>query len=411
MAGSTVSGATGSYGTKGVAAPSNVPGARWLFEAWLAPGGELLLFGGRSNTNGRFNDIWQFDGSDWTWINGDNLPDQLAIYGLKGVPSATNKPGGRGMCGSARGPTGAFFAFGGWGLDATGQQELNDLWTFDGATWTWVGGSSTGSSPGVYGTKGVPAAANFPGGRENMVAAMDAAGNFWLFGGYGYSASGAAGRLNDLWKFDGTNWTWISGSNGIDSAGVYGTQGIAAASNMPGSRLGASGWIDSSGNFWLFGGYGHDSVNAVNGMDDIWKFDGTNWTWVSGSNTILAAPVYGTQGVSAPGNTPGGRETMATAVDGSGNFWVFGGSGAGFYNDLWKWDGSRWTWIAGSASISQTGIYGTYRVPSASNGPGGREGARMWIDSSGAIWIMGGSGLDAGPPGLGLLNDLWRYAP
>jgi hypothetical protein len=46
----------------------------------------------------------------------------------------------------------------------------------------------------------------------------------WLFGGYGYDAKGGGGQLglvdiggdgylSDLWKFDGNNWTWVSGSN------------------------------------------------------------------------------------------------------------------------------------------------------------------------------------------------------
>jgi len=36
--------------------------------------------------------------------------------------------------------------------------------------------------------------------------------------------------------------------------GVYGTQGVAAASNMPGARWRAVGWTDSNGDFWLFAG-------------------------------------------------------------------------------------------------------------------------------------------------------------
>ena len=38
------------------------------------------------------------------------------------------------------------------------------------------------------------------------------------------------------------------------TAGVYGTEGVPAAGNIPGSRTGASAWTDTSGNFWLLGG-------------------------------------------------------------------------------------------------------------------------------------------------------------
>jgi hypothetical protein len=60
--------------------------------------------------------------------------------------------------------------------------------------------------------------------------------------------------MNDLWKFDGNYWTWMSGSNVISQNGNYGIQGIPDESNMPPSRDLACGWTDLHGNFWLFGG-------------------------------------------------------------------------------------------------------------------------------------------------------------
>lgn len=38
------------------------------------------------------------------------------------------------------------------------------------------------------------------------------------------------------------------GTNVANSAGVYGTKGVASASNVPSARGGASSWIDASGN-------------------------------------------------------------------------------------------------------------------------------------------------------------------
>ena len=61
-------------------------------------------------------------------------------------------------------------------------------------------------------------------------------------------------ELNDLWKFDGTNWTWISGSNTINKSGIYETKGVPDPNNIPGSRAGAVSWIDSKNNLFLFGG-------------------------------------------------------------------------------------------------------------------------------------------------------------
>jgi hypothetical protein len=126
---------------------------------------------------------------------------------------------------------------------------------------------------GSYGTEGVAAAGNVPGARYGSISWTDSSGNFWLFGGYGYDSAGKVSYLNDLWKFDGTNWTWVSGSNTNNQAGSYGTEGVAAAGNVPGGRFSSVSWTDSSGNFWLFGGWGVGSVSGNYGnMNDLWLY-------------------------------------------------------------------------------------------------------------------------------------------
>jgi len=40
---------------------------------------------------------------------------------------------------------------------------------------------------GIYGTKGVGTASTVPGSRHSGVQAIDLNGDFWLFGGLGYS--------------------------------------------------------------------------------------------------------------------------------------------------------------------------------------------------------------------------------
>ena len=71
--------------------------------------------------------------------------------------------------------------------------------------------------------------------------------------------------MNDLWKFDGYNWTWISGANITDQNGVYRTKGISSSDNVPGSRNGASSWVGSDNTLWLFGGLGY-AATGVQGI-------------------------------------------------------------------------------------------------------------------------------------------------
>jgi N-acetylneuraminic acid mutarotase len=218
---------------------------------------------------------------------------------------------------------------------------MNDLWKFDGTNWTWVSGSNTVGQHGSYGTKGVAAASNVPGARDGSVSWIDSSNNLWLFGGDGLDSAGQYGNLNDLWKFDGTNWTWVSGSNTGGQNGSYGTKGVAAASNIPGGRLDAVSWIDSSNTLWLFGGAGHDSAGQNGNLNDLWKFDGINWTWMSGSNTINQVGSYGTKGVAAASNLPGARGWSVSWIDNGGNLWLFGGRRNqyvdGSMNDLWRY--------------------------------------------------------------------------
>jgi hypothetical protein len=95
---------------------------------------------------------------------------------------------------------------------------------------------------GVYGTLGVPAAANVPGAREEAMGWADSSGNLWLFGGWGYDSAKTFGILNDFWKFNPTTkqWSWMRGSSTVPNAndtcqpGIYGTQGVASTANVPG---------------------------------------------------------------------------------------------------------------------------------------------------------------------------------
>jgi N-acetylneuraminic acid mutarotase len=427
--GSKAGGQNGAYGTEDVPDANNVPGVRNNSVSWTDSSGNLWLFGGEGRDKdgafGSLNDLWKFDPAigQWTWVDGSNTYVQSGTYGTEDTPDANNVPGARQGSASWIDGDGNLWLFGGNGRDGSGTAgRLNDLWKFNPATgqWTWVDGSNTINQNGTYGTEDTPAVNNVPGARQSPTSWIDGDGNLWLFGGYGRDSGGTLYFLNDLWKFTPATgqWTWVDGSNVIGQAGVYGTEDTPAANNVPGARLSAASWIDGSGNLWLFGGNGLDSGGTVNGLNDLWKFDPTSgqWTWVDGSTTVLQSGTYGMEDVASVNNIPGARQSRTSWVDASGNFWLFGGFGRdsagndGNLNDLWKFDPAtqQWTWVDGSITHGQSGIYGTEDVPAASNVPGGRYVTSAWVDANDNLWLFGGFGQnDTGVQVY--LNDLWKF--
>jgi len=325
--------------------------------------------------------------------------------------------------------------------------------------WTWVGGTQNTANgpgqPGVYGTLGTPAPGNIPGGRDSAATWTDNDGKLWLLGGAGLDANAVGGILNDLWELDPDTlqWTWMGGSSTVPSScagsatlpcgypGIFGTQGIPSAKNLPGGRNAASYWTDSNGDFWLFGGAGFDANGSFGELNDLWEFSPTSkeWTWKSGSNSISSnggqSGVYGKLGIPSTANSPGGRDNATTWIDKSGNLWLFGGEGfdaqgnPGHMNDLWEFSPSagNWTWIAGSSTMpslcaanSVFGLcgwpadYGMFGIPAPNINPGSRVSAVGWTDSEGNLLLFGGTGSvfwesrDFSPIDQ---YDLWKFNP
>jgi N-acetylneuraminic acid mutarotase len=408
---------TGTYGTQGVAAAGNAPGARYTAGTWTDAAGRLWMFGG-SQTNftpTNFNDMWSYDPGTgfWTWVNGSNGTNSTGSYGTRGVAAPGNEPSARHQPATWADSSGHLWLFGGYTDSAGINGYLNDLWSYDIATnrWTWVSGSNTPNTTGSYGTQGVAGAGNGPGARLAAVTWRDSAGHLLLFGGNGFDSASGVQDLNDLWSYDpATNmWTWLSGSSTGSAAGVYGTLGVAATNNVPPARNAAVSWQDSAGRLWLFGG---------SGLNDLWSFDpgAHQWAWQSGSNTGNATGIYGVLGVAAAANVPGARSGAAGWVDSTGRFWLFSGfaqdsnGNSAFINDLWSYDPGtqQWTWQSGSNTGNASGVYGTLGVAAVGNTPGARFDVMSWIDSSDHLWMFGGYGYDSSG-GLADINDLWKY--
>jgi hypothetical protein len=220
-------------------------------------------------------------------------------------------------------------------------------------------------------------------------------------------------------------WTWIAGTPNLNDPGSYGTLGVASPGDTPPSRYMASGIADRQGGLWLFGGIMHTTPAVPTGdFNDLWRFNTTSlqWTWVNGSDQPVPVGSYGTQGLSTPENVPPPRGASASWLDTTGNLWIFGGLGNQYANvfeygdqwefspasGLWTWVVGSDTWVQGNSSPGEAADYGTLRPSSPSTTPGARDGMTSWTDSTGALWLFGGT---PSTTGGGMLNDLWRYQP
>ena len=460
-----------------VVPPPNLstPGARDFAASWTDNQGRRWLFGGNGypfpsplglQLPSLLNDLWVFDGFVGGWVPANVktiLPpgatqwivDPTALEAEDVAPGTS--PSSRWGSSSWTDSLGNLYLFGGQGSSNTQIDRvlLNDLWKCTPAAatvdingagtsscpWVLVGGSTAGDQNGTYGTKGTAAPGNIPGARWASATQEDSTQTtVWLFGGQGVDSAGTTGLLNDLWKYSGGQWTWVSGSNVVNTNGAYGAQGTAAAGNAPGSRQNAVLWVDPSGNVWLFGGFGLDSAGTGGPagaiLNDLWEFNTTTnqWTWVSGANLANQTGTYSTQAtgnlfVPAAGDLPGSRWGAVGWSDANSNLWLFGGWGygtattdpTGFMSDIWEYQHSsgHWIWWKGSANANQNSVFAIKLIPGGdgaffvNNVVGGRRGAAIWQpDIFGYVRIFGGEGYDStqgAPPGY--LNDFWTYLP
>ncbi len=419
MKGANVINQTPSYGTLGIASNLNDPGARTSSSSWTDASGNFWLLGGSISSSSYTlkADLWMYNPStnQWTWKKGPSTQNNTGIYGTQGVSNSNNYPGARMNAVTWTDNIGNLWLFGGNGFGASAPGKLADLWKYNISTnqWTWVNGPSSISFLGNYGTQGVASASNAPGCRE-LSHGFFYNGFLFLFGGNGSTPNGS-GSLNDMWKFNISTgqWTWIKGSNSINSVNTRGTIGISNINNTPCGRQGGGYTTNGTGVFYFFGGEFYSNVY----YSDLWKYDAVtnNWTWIKGPSNTNLVSVYGTQGVPSPGNYPGCRHRGILTFTGCG-LYFFGGYGKGggntlaYLNDLWRFDlvSNNWTYIKGSTANNQPGTYGTIAVSSATNKPGAREYPLTWVDSNLDFWILGGWGY-ANSNTFGLLSDLWKF--
>jgi len=309
--------------------PNFTPPARSLAVFRTDPhAGVIWLFGGIDPLT-TYSDLWKFQGGKWQRVVTNTPPPQVCPSPASAFDTTRNKlvvlcsdsslhefdeTDWKDISGLSKTPTARAFSsmtydenikksvlFGGYTTD-----YINETWTWDGTSWSQVRGDEP---------------------PQRTLAAM------WfdphlnrtvLFGGVGRTSSqDRVTRFNDMWSFDGSNWTEIK------------------PAHVPPARYGAQVAVDPrSGNALLFGGLRVDTVQTPGTgnnpptttdiqvyADDFWQWDGKDWTQVTF------------------GRTPYARENGAMAFDPSQQTMViFGGyAGQQYLSDLWTLESDN-TW-------------------------------------------------------------------
>lgn len=271
----------------------------------------LVLFGG-FDTLGRSSETWEFDGSFWTRMSPPLSPTARYGHAMTYDPARAE-----------------IVVFGG---NVAGDL-LNDTWVWDGAAWQ----------------KRQPI--NSPPPRELHRMVYDANRQVTvLFGG----RVGAA-EFNDTWEWDGTDW-----------------QNVTPASANPAARDSCSMSFNAlTGKVNMYGGVTTQANVFLN--DAVWDWDGLQWSpfYLSGARpapqrntmvfdaergvTVLFGQETWERGVGqwakrVSSNMPPAREYPGGVFSPTQHaVMIFGGGAANdctaglCLNDLWAWDGLRWT--------------------------------------------------------------------
>jgi len=282
VAGGSVRNEKANYGTRGVESSTNTPSARRQHAmAYDSMNDRILMFGGEGydtdDGQGRLNDLWSLNPSNfyWTWIAGTSDAGLAGVYGTKGVPSSSNRPGGRTAHSMGVDPLNEilYLYFGTGRASGASSGLLNDFWSYNISSdeWTWESGTDAIDDQGDFGTEGVSSPSNVPPAREYAQAVLDITNDrLVVVGGRrpGFTQFG-----NDIWSFDlqSKEWTWAGGQSSVNAPGVYGTMHVPDDSNEIGARhSGVMAGSQLLSSFVLFSGTGFDSTGLIGQLNDVW---------------------------------------------------------------------------------------------------------------------------------------------
>ncbi len=271
------------------------------------------------------NEVWKWDETSWTKIGGD---------GLNGGFSNTHV-----SVNSLSYGNGVLFA----GLNSASTVLSAQAWTYDGSSWTRIGGDYVNFSWGFRGLR--------------SVEVLQVSGDY-LYAGTGVSSAGNA----LIWQYDGSKWKLVGGQ-GVDNSWPFDTfETVTSMSSLNGKLYVGLGSSANDAEVWAYDGatwskIGGDSLNngwtvnyeEVNSMAvlgdtlyaglgngsgdaEVWSWNGASWTKIGGDN------------LNAGWNAGYDRVTSLGVYNGS----VLAGLGSSITEaEVWSWNGASWSKIGG----------------------------------------------------------------
>ncbi|MDF1799565.1 MAG: kelch repeat-containing protein [Planctomycetota bacterium] len=235
------------------------------------------------------------------------------------------------------------YVFGGKSGESGGV-ELNDLWAFDGATWTLKTADGAIGSPPARSRAGVTF--NVNRNRLTVFGGIDAAGLY----------------LNDVWEWDPMTNTWA------DRTPVSGSPSPR--------RYTALAFDYSSGNVLMFGGVDASGTH----LNDTWTFDGSAWTQQTPSGPVPAPRIQ---------HALVERADIFDVVLCCGQDTATGT----VFDDTWTWSSGSWTLVpTATKPVSRVAMDAAYDlqrgrvvIPSGSPGP---TGSISEFDTATSDWIV-----------------------
>lgn len=337
------------------------------------------LYAGLGSGNGD-GEVWELNGGSWSQVGGDGNNSSWASAFGDSVYTISND-GSTVYAGTYD------TAGGGW------------LYSWNGASWTELGGQYVNKSWGAYG--------------RGSVEVMQVAGNY-LYAGTGGTASAA-----QVWQYDGALWQ-IVGGQGINNSWAANTyERISSMSSHEGNLYVGLGTTANDGEVWMWDGStwtqiggdslhngwaaGFEEVNALSSFNgdlyaglgnsnndaEVWRWDGANWTKIGGDS------------LNSGWTTNYNLVSAMTVFKGD----LYAGLGANTGEaELWKWDGSGWSKVGGDA-VDSSWADATYEQVESmvqydnklyvglGNGTGDAE---LWQFDGTSTWNMiGGDGINS----------------